>query len=299
MGVAGSKASELDAVEERPATRMPSSFPVTASHNSRGLKRRHTDETVLGGAKKRKAAKGAHHIDLVFRSPKPGHTRLGRTEHEGVASGSPQANVSADRGLILPAEQSQIGDNDPSLPRNTTSGRVAAPPFNHVIRSLREESEELPSGWAVAEAPLISQSQRDHNLTMVRRAVASLKDVHLTDTYSKGSFQLSSTFIPAQDASNRNRPRLSRRASVQTPGLPRLHRRSRIFHRPASLSLGVVATKRPLADEYSAGQYYKHVRRNTAGSMHRRSATGHVRKLHCLWRNDDWSGWSGLLQTEY
>jgi hypothetical protein len=306
MGVAGSKASEADAVEEQSTGR---------PRISQGTKRRQPDEAASRSPKKHKAAKESEshlHVDLAFRSPRPrpnsnstvyrdGHVEPSRTIVQPDAATTTDMPIA--KSLGFPAEQSQP---DIEAPRNITPDPVAeishaivaSPQFQHTLHYLRQESEEVPSGWAVAAAAPISQSQLQQNLAMIRKASADLKDVHLTAIYRKDNLQLSITTIPTKDTDIRSRA--SRRASVQPPGLPAIQRGNSTRQGPDPAPLGPVATKRPHAvGNIDANRGRKRRRRASGEDGQSYLLKRPVCKLRGLWRKDDWSGWSGLLKREF
>ncbi|CZT25121.1 uncharacterized protein RCC_10850 [Ramularia collo-cygni] len=305
MGVAGSKASEIDTVENPSTVNTSKNLLAPAPGASLGTKRRHAEETALKGVKKRKGTEsGSHqHISLAFRSPKPGKdsssdgTGYGSIETSAAAPRSSKADVPP--GLTLSTEHTQPEIEDSrdiilDAAADHSQAAVVSPRFQDVIRSLRDGSEDVPSGWAVVAAPPVSQSQRDHNLAMIRNAVASLNSVHLSSTYSRHNLQLSTTVIPPQNAVRNSRS--SRRSSVQGSGLASLQRRSRVLNRPDPITLGVANAKRHRPDgDVEESRPHKRLRKSLVAVMHSQSNNKrHIRKLTGLWRKDDWSGWSVL-----
>lgn len=313
MGVAGSKASEVDESNAQSTITIARHLSASGPNSLQGTKRRRADEEALTQSLKRRKpteiSGGHRQIDLPYCSPRSVQTSgTDRVHYEGgvppaIISGFPTAEALPTNCSIPSVEQSRLEHGDPNM---TTSGRVAeldqaiiaSPRFQNAIRSLREASEEVPSGWAVSAAPPISQSQRSHNLAMIRKAIGSLNGVHLTSTYSRDNLQLSTTQMPLHNTASRSR--VSRRASLRPCELAGIQRRSRIVHKTDPIPPALNTSKRLHVDEtVDVDRSRKRMRKALDGSAqtHRTKQPGC--KLVGLWRKDDWSGWSGLLRTEF
>lgn len=175
---------------------------------------------------------------------------------------------------------------------------VVSPRFYDTVRSLRQGSEAVPSGWVEAATACISMPQREQNVTLIRKAIACLRGLYLTPTYDRANLCPLKTNRAVNVTETGSCA--SRRTSVQPASTATTQRESRIVNGFMAAALGDMPEKIPVRGKRILdGQSHRHVgRRRDPKGVSSHTVKHDMRALEGIWRKDEWSGWSGLLKKE-